>query len=94
METVDRSKVVRAVYPALRARRAAGADAAVIDNALSCAAEGYPFPTNLDRDPNVGGLTPLSEYQLVQQALAADWPPARIAQALDEYHARHRTDEI
>lgn len=93
MENVDRARVVLSVYPALRARRAAGVDPVLIDNALACAAEGYPFPTNLDRDANVGGLTPLSQHELVRQALAADWPPGRVAEELDDYAARHRTDE-
>ncbi|MGA0980665.1 MAG: phytanoyl-CoA dioxygenase, partial [Candidatus Nanopelagicales bacterium] len=32
--------------------------------------EGYPFPTNLDRDPPVGGLAPPSQADVVRQALA------------------------
>ncbi len=94
METVDRVKVSRAVYPALQARRAARTDEVAIANAISCAAEGYPFPTNLDLDENVGGLTPLSQAALLHQALAEDWHPARVAEALDAYATRHRTDEI
>ena len=61
METVDRVKVSRAIYPVLRARRAAGVDRGTLANALACAAEGYPFPSNLDLDANVDGLTPLSQ---------------------------------
>jgi ectoine hydroxylase-related dioxygenase (phytanoyl-CoA dioxygenase family) len=40
METVDRTKVTKAVYPTLRARRAAGVDPTLIDNALACAPTG------------------------------------------------------
>ena len=29
-----------------------------LTDAINCAAEGYPFPSNLDLDENVGGLTP------------------------------------
>jgi ectoine hydroxylase-related dioxygenase (phytanoyl-CoA dioxygenase family) len=94
METVDRVKVSKAVYPVLRARRAAGADPASLSNAISCAAEGYPFPSNLDLDANVGGLTPLAQTALLQQALAEDWHADQVAEALDAYAARHRTDEI
>ena len=92
METVDRSRVVRAVYPVLRARRAAGVDAAMIGNAVAASAEGYPFPTNLDRDANVGGLTPLSQAELVTRALADDEEPDALAATLDAYERRHRTD--
>ncbi len=94
METVDRSKVVRAVYPVLRARRAAGVDPATLAHALAASAEGYPFPTNLDRDANVGGLTPLSQAEIVAQALADDVEPAAFAETLDAYDSRHRTDEV
>jgi len=94
METVDRAKVSKAVYPVLRARRAAGVDAATLSNALACAAEGYPFPSNLDLDENVGGLTPLAQSALVARALAEDQEPDLVEAALDAYATRHRTDEI
>jgi ectoine hydroxylase-related dioxygenase (phytanoyl-CoA dioxygenase family) len=92
METIDRTRTARAIYPALLARKAAGADAAFLANALTCAADGYPFPTNLDRDPNVGGLTPLSQIELVHQALVENWDADRVAAELDAYGARHRSD--
>lgn len=94
METVDRRKVTTAIYPTLKARKVDGVGLARLDNAIACAAEGYPFPSNLDRDENVGGLTPLAQAAFVRQALAEDWNPEQLAQALDAYAARHRTDEI
>jgi ectoine hydroxylase-related dioxygenase (phytanoyl-CoA dioxygenase family) len=94
METVDRIKVSQAIFPALQSRREAGADPSALANAVACAAEGYPFPTNLDLDENVDGLTPLSQAALVQQALAEDWTAEQTAAALDAYALRHRTDEI
>ena len=45
METLDRAVMARAVFPALL-----GLDRASADRAAGAAAEGYPFPTNLDRD--------------------------------------------
>ena len=94
METVDRVKVSKAVYPVLRARRAAGFDPSSLSNAINCAAEGYPFPSNLDLDENVGGLTPLAQTALLQQALNEDWHADQVTEALDAYATRHRTDEI
>jgi ectoine hydroxylase-related dioxygenase (phytanoyl-CoA dioxygenase family) len=94
METVDRTKVTRAVYPVLRARKAAGVARETLANALACAAEGYPFPTNLDLDSNVGGLTPLSQAQLVQAALDEDHDADSLTSALAAYDSRHRTDAI
>src|SRR4051794_3411880 len=60
MESVDRDRVLRAVYPALLERQAAATPADEVGHALAAAAEGYPFPTNLDLDQPVGGMTPAS----------------------------------
>jgi len=94
METVDRIKTAKAVFPALAARRAAGLDPALLAHAVTAATEGYPFPTNLDLDPNVDGLTPLSQSELVHQALSEGWDTAAVDSALDACATRHRTDDI
>jgi ectoine hydroxylase-related dioxygenase (phytanoyl-CoA dioxygenase family) len=94
MEHVDRVKVAKAVYPALRQRRATGADPAALQNAVAAAAEGYPFPTNLDRDQPIGGLTPLAQTEILAQALAEDWSPARLDEALDAYAGRRSNEDI
>jgi ectoine hydroxylase-related dioxygenase (phytanoyl-CoA dioxygenase family) len=88
MEQVDRRRVVNAVYPALRAS-GLGADA--VAYAVAASAEGYPFPTNLDLDQPVDGLTPPSQAELVHRALAEGWDPGRLSAALDDYTARRRT---
>ncbi|MCW2790704.1 MAG: phytanoyl-CoA dioxygenase [Aeromicrobium sp.] len=92
MESVDRVRVSKAVYPVLAARSAAGAAESALANAVAAAAEGYPFPTNLDRDQPIGGLTPLSQAELLHQALAEGWQPERVDEALDAYAGRRRTD--
>ncbi|MFZ1679902.1 MAG: phytanoyl-CoA dioxygenase family protein, partial [Rhizobiaceae bacterium] len=66
MESVDRARLVKAIYPALlRARASAALTDAQIDNAVSASAEGYSFPTNLDRDPPLGGMAPKTQAALV-----------------------------
>lgn len=85
MESIDRARIVSAIYAELLAR---GADPRV-ELALRSAAEGYPFPTNLDRDPPVGGLAPASQADVVRQALAQAWPPEGLDAALED-HARRR----
>ena len=75
METVDRDAMVLAVYPALITMSADGATQAQIDNAIAACAEGYPFPTNLDRDPPINGLAPASPAALVARAVAEQWRP-------------------
>ncbi|MGW0498341.1 phytanoyl-CoA dioxygenase family protein [Streptomyces sp. NPDC003007] len=75
METVDRVALAGAVYPVLLRRKAEGADQAWLDNVVAASAEGYPFPTNLDSDPPVDGLAPLSQAELMRRALREEWTP-------------------
>ena len=90
METVDRAAVVAAVYPVLRRRRAAGMDGRALDHVVAAAAEGYPFPTDLDRDQPVDGLAPESQADLLRRALEQDWPPAELLRRLSA-HTRRRS---
>jgi ectoine hydroxylase-related dioxygenase (phytanoyl-CoA dioxygenase family) len=83
MESVDRQRMVQALYPALRALQEAGtATHATLASAVAACAEGYAFPTNLDRDPPLGGLAPESQQGLVLRALAERWPAYQLNQAL------------
>jgi ectoine hydroxylase-related dioxygenase (phytanoyl-CoA dioxygenase family) len=92
MEAVDRARTSGAVYPALAARQAAGTEERSIANAVAAAAEGYPFPTNLDLDQPIDGLTPLSQAEILHRALAEGWSPDQVDQALSGYADRRRTD--
>jgi ectoine hydroxylase-related dioxygenase (phytanoyl-CoA dioxygenase family) len=91
MEAVDRTRICRTVYPVLRARRDAGVPLDLLAHAVAASAEGYPFPTNLDRDQPVDGLTPPSQADLVLRGLSEDWPHDRLAEALDAHAARRVT---
>ena len=91
MGTVDTERVVAALYPTLRARRAAGLSDTALHNVVAAAAEGYPFPTNLDRDRPVGRLTPESQAELVRRALEHDWDEATFAAELAAQTRRRRS---
>jgi ectoine hydroxylase-related dioxygenase (phytanoyl-CoA dioxygenase family) len=93
METVDRTAVSRALFPVLAARMGAGASEASIRNVIAASAEGYAFPTNLDRDPPVDGLAPQTQAELVWQALREGWSLAVFGKALGE-HAFRRQSEV
>lgn len=82
METVDREHVVNAVYPALLAAQAAGLPPHQVAQAVAASADGYSFPTNLDRDQPIGGLAPQTQAQLVIQALDAHLDPGELARLL------------
>jgi len=84
METVDRARMVMALYPALLTGRTEGwLTPAQSAAALAAAAEGYSFPTNLDRDPPVGGMAPRSQASLVGEALEAGYTVEALGASLD-----------
>jgi ectoine hydroxylase-related dioxygenase (phytanoyl-CoA dioxygenase family) len=92
METVDRSRMVKALYPTLRAARRDGSlTETQIANAIAASAEGYSFPTNLDRDPPLGGMAPKTQAALLAEALAADWEPDQLIAALDAQAEKKRS---
>jgi len=91
MEAVDRAAMSAAVYPALRAMRAAGAAPQAVANVIAACAEGYPFPTNLDRDQPVGGMAPPSQAEVLTEAVGEGWPPERLADELSAWSGRRQT---
>ena len=90
-EAVDRARMVNAVYPSLRSRLSSGLDRAAAANVVAACAEGYAFPTNLDRDQPVDGLAPPSQADLMNRALDEDWPGEQLRQELELHGERHRS---
>ncbi|MEN3226021.1 phytanoyl-CoA dioxygenase family protein [Mycolicibacterium porcinum] len=88
MEVLDRTAMVRAVYPALLAMKAAGRSERELANAVNATAEGYPFPTNLDRDQPIGSLAPPSQVDTVLAALAEGLSPEELDTILDQQQER------
>jgi ectoine hydroxylase-related dioxygenase (phytanoyl-CoA dioxygenase family) len=86
MESINRTAMVKALFPALLA--ATDLTEQQIANAIAATAEGYSFPTNLDRDPPLGGLAPKSQAALVHEAVTAAWTPEQLAAALDAQAAK------
>jgi ectoine hydroxylase-related dioxygenase (phytanoyl-CoA dioxygenase family) len=89
MESVDRTRMSAALYPALL--EMSGELGATLGNAVAACAEGYSFPTNLDRDPPIGGLAPETQQQLMLRALAEKWTPAAFDDALAKQAHRKLT---
>lgn len=89
MESIDRAAICKAIFPALRAKVAASQmpDAA-FESVLGAAAEGYSFPTNLDRDPPVAGLAPKTQKAILRAAVVESWTPDALAATLDGLAAR------
>jgi ectoine hydroxylase-related dioxygenase (phytanoyl-CoA dioxygenase family) len=82
MESVARESMSNAVFPALLALRSSGADERAIHNAVVATADGYPFPTNLDRDQPVDGLAPTSQVDVLLSAVTEAWGASELAEAL------------
>lgn len=88
MESLDRTAMVRAVYPALLQMQRAGRPAADLVNIVNATAEGYAFPTNLDRDQPIGSLAPASQVDTVLSALADGLSPAQLDDVLTAQNER------
>ena len=94
MESVDRERVSDALFPALVRLRADGAGDDAVRNVIASAAEGYGFPTNLDRDQPVDGLAPETQAALLWRAVREGWQQDAYRTALSEQSARRGTDEV
>lgn len=90
MEAVDTVAACRAVFPVLAARRAAGAPDRAVRNVVAAVAEGYAFPTNLDRDQPVDGPTPPTQAEVLWRAVAEGWEPDRLHAQLTAQAGRRR----
>ena len=92
MESVDRTRMSKALYPIVQKLLASGAlSKGAAANAIASTAEGYSFPTNLDRDPPIGGLAPETQQALFHRALDAGWTPEGFGKALDEQATKKLT---
>ncbi|MBA8836673.1 MULTISPECIES: phytanoyl-CoA dioxygenase family protein [Rhizobium] len=83
METVNRERMSAKLFPALKALQDR-LSPDEIANAVAACAEGYSFPTNLDRDPPLGGLAPKTQAQLMHEALKEGWSDEVFTAALAE----------
>lgn len=89
MDAVDRSSMLRALYPAILTLAEAG-DHKAVANVIASSAEGYAFPSNLDLDQPITGLHGETQADLVARAVAGRFDLERFAAELDELDARHR----
>ncbi|MEX0276586.1 MAG: phytanoyl-CoA dioxygenase family protein [Ruegeria sp.] len=89
MENIDRLAMCKLVYPHIaRAKAENVLSAGEISAAIAATAEGYSFPTNLDRDPPTNGLAPETQNAYLHRALAENTYETQVFQDLDEMKAR------
>ncbi|PVA05531.1 phytanoyl-CoA dioxygenase family protein [Thalassorhabdomicrobium marinisediminis] len=83
MESVDRDGMCRTLFPhAKRAHDTSDLSPAALKAAIAATAEGYSFPTNLDRDPPAGGLAPETQQAFFLRALKEDMEVSAFAAGL------------
>ncbi|MNV53307.1 hypothetical protein D3C71_1454510 [compost metagenome] len=91
METVNRERMMLALYPCLLQRLADQVlNAQELDAVIACTADGYAFPTNLDTDPPLHGLAPQTGQQLMLQALTERWTYATFAERVTQMSAKRQ----
>ena len=86
METVDRDRVVPRGLPGAAATRPRRATRPRSTTRSRPSAEGYPFPTNLDLDQPVDGLTPPSMAEIVTELLARGAPADELGEPARRVH--------
>lgn len=84
MEAIDRSAMIKALFPVLATGKWSRAQS---DRVVAASAEGYAFPTNLDTDPAVGGMSPKTQADYMREALAANMTPADFAEQVRRHDA-------
>ncbi|NNL18908.1 MAG: phytanoyl-CoA dioxygenase [Boseongicola sp.] len=89
MENIDRTAMCKTLYPVLlRGWQTGELSEPELDAVLSSAAEGYSFPTNLDRDPPVGGLAPQTQKALMKLSIMAGASLESVSADLDAQDRR------
>lgn len=92
MENINRYRMCLALYPVLlQARQTGSIGAGEVRNAVHSCAEAYAFPTNLDRDPPIGGLAPKSQADLMLEALDNALSASQFSDYLDQLEQRQQS---
>jgi ectoine hydroxylase-related dioxygenase (phytanoyl-CoA dioxygenase family) len=92
MENVDRTAMCEALFPVLAGLRASGHPERWLRNVVACSADGYAFPTNLDRDQPIGGLAPRTQAELMWRAVQESWDAGAFRAELHAHARRRGTD--
>jgi ectoine hydroxylase-related dioxygenase (phytanoyl-CoA dioxygenase family) len=91
MESIDAQKIASTVYPHLLALLERGElSAGELDAVISVSADGYAFPTNLDLDPPVDGLSPATQQDILRRAVSERWSRSALDEQLSALAARRR----
>jgi ectoine hydroxylase-related dioxygenase (phytanoyl-CoA dioxygenase family) len=85
MESLGTISLVESCWETLKQKFDEEGSSLQLDAIVAAFAEGYPFPTNLDRRPPApGGMAPESEQDIVKAGLKEGWSAKRVIEALRE----------
>ena len=85
MESVDRTKMTKLIYPVLLAgKQSKLLSQDEMKTVATAVVEGYPFPTNLDSDSPLAGSAPETVQALMELALSEEWTADRFCDCLNE----------
>ncbi|KAF7194908.1 hypothetical protein HII31_03745 [Pseudocercospora fuligena] len=83
METIDTLPLIEATYDDLKKKYNVEGYSLEVEAYIKAVAEGYPFPTNLDRRPPApGGMAPESEQEILKRAVLEMWSKEDAMKAL------------
>lgn len=83
METIDTVPLVEKTWDILVGQHKKYGMSTEVDAFVRAVADGYPFPTNLDRRPPApGGMAPESEQDLLKKGLHENWSQERVISEL------------
>ena len=94
LESVNRQQMSISIFPVLKQRRSAMWSDVDIKNVIAACSEGYPFPTNLDRDSPLKRRAPQSQADLVWKALCDGESVDQLKKTLNDLAERQQTDRI
>lgn len=87
MEAIDRTTMAKRLYPKLLEGRWSKNQ---LDRIVAACAEGYAFPTNLDTDPAVGGMSPKTQADLMIESLDSQMNVSEFDSLMDTLEARRQ----
>ncbi len=83
IEIVNRARICRLIFePLKRLHAEAGLTAREIEDVIAASAEGYPFPTDLDKKSPTNSMIPQSQQEVMRQAIAEGWEMSAVERAL------------
>lgn len=85
METVDSLPLIESCWTDLANKYNQEGLSKEVDAAIRAIADGYPFPTNLDRRPPApGGMAPETEQDFILRALESGFKTSQVTEAIRE----------